>query len=108
MLEATVRYNNYSDNEVLDTSAESFDSLLVSGKMVAHATKAVPARLQNLKDEYGVEYYIEPTLPDFRVGNDFRDNDRIKQWHFDYIDELHPAVERHLAKNGNFSRSHRV
>ncbi|WP_144049907.1 hypothetical protein [Halorubrum ezzemoulense] len=104
-MEATVRYNNFSDNEVLDTSAESFDSLLVSGKMAAYATKAVPARLQNLNDEYGIEYYIEPTLPDFRVGNDFRDNDRIKQWHFDYIDKLHPAVERILAEQGNLDAS---
>lgn len=105
MLEATVRYNNFGDNEVLDTTAESFDSLLVSGKMAAHATKAVPTRLQNLKDEYGTEYYIEPTLQDFRAGNDFRDEGRIKQWHLSYIDELHPVAEELLATHGNLDAS---
>lgn len=105
MFEATVRYNNFNDNEVLDTVPSYYDSLLVAGKMVAHSTKAVPARLQQLSDNYGIEYYVDPTLPDFRIGDDFQKNGRIKEWHWKYIDRLDPVLKELLSKRKNVDAS---
>ena len=105
MFEATIRYNNFNDSEILKTVPECYDSLLIPGKMVSHSTKSLPTRIRNLVDDYGTSYYIDPTLPDFRIGNNFREDGQIKNWHVKYIDEIGAGLGDLLEQNGNVDAS---
>jgi hypothetical protein len=102
MFEATLRYNSNSDKHPVATSGESLDSLLIPGKMLAANSKALPTNLRNWYDSYNLEYYIQPTLFDFRVGDNFRDSSgSVRTWHWDYATEVDRLLEELLAKQDN-------
>lgn len=102
MFEATLRYNSNSDKHPVATSGKSLDSLLIPGKMLAANSKALPTNLRNWCDSYSIEYYIQPTLFDFRVGDNFRDSSgSVRSWHWDYATEIDSLLEELLAKQDN-------
>ena len=106
MFEATLRYNSNSDKQPIETSLQYLDSLLVPGRMLAANAKALPSNLQNYIDEAGVGYYIDPSLTDFRVGNDFRDESGgVRQWHWEYVDQIGRLLQELLAKQDNVDAS---
>lgn len=99
MFEATLRYNSNSDKQPVETSGEYLDSLLIPGRMLSANAKALPSDLKNYADEYGIEYYVEPSLPDFRVGNDFRDEtESLRKWHAKYADQIGTRLKSLLAE----------
>lgn len=106
MFEATLRYNSNSDKHPVATSGKSLDSLLIPGKMLAANSKALPTNLRNWYDDYNITYYIQPTLSDFRVGNNFRDSTGgVRTWHWDYAKEIDPLLEELLRKQNNVDAS---
>ncbi|WP_458190342.1 hypothetical protein [Haladaptatus sp. NG-WS-4] len=104
MFEATLRYNSNSDKHPVATAGEYLDSLLIPGKMLAANNKALPNDLRKWSDQSNLDYYIQPTLADFRVGSNFRDeNGRVRRWHLKYAQEIGPSLEELLATQDNVS-----
>lgn len=106
MFEATLRYNSNSDKQPVETSLEYLDSLLVPARMLAANAKALPSDLRNYADDAGVSYYIDPSLTDFRVGDDFRDDSGgVRSWHWKYVGHIGRLLEELLAKQDNVDAS---
>jgi hypothetical protein len=106
MFEATLRYNSNSDKHPVGTSLEYLDSVLVPARMLAANAKALPSNLQNYADDAGVNYYIDPSLTDFRVGDDFRDDSgSVRRWHWEYAEQVDPLLEELLTKQENLDAS---
>lgn len=105
MFEATLRYNSNRDKQTIEGTEECLDSLLVPGKMVAANEKAIPAGLKKYQEESGVKYYIEPTVIDFRVGSNFRDENGIRSWHWAYVEAVGPALEEPLTERTHVDAS---
>ena len=104
MFEATLRYNSNSDKHPIETSGEFLDSLITPGRMLAANAQALPSNLQNYADEYGIEYYIEPSLADFRVGTDFRDeSNNLREWHTKYATQINDRLTSLLAEHRTVS-----
>lgn len=107
MFEATLRYNTLADKDAIETSLEYLDSLIIPARMLAANRKALPANIQNYADEAGVSYYINPTLPDFRVGDNFRDDkDNVRPWHWRYVEALGEPLEMLLEQQPNLDAAH--
>lgn len=101
MFEATLRYSSNSEKQAVETSGDVLDSLIIPGKMLAANSKALPNNLRNYSDKYGLDYYIQPTLYDFRVGANFREDGSIRSWHQKYIDEIGETLETILKRERN-------
>ncbi|WP_424016228.1 hypothetical protein ACOZ4N_00225 (plasmid) [Halorientalis pallida] len=107
MFEATLRYNSPSDKDTIASSTEYLDSLVIPARMLTANRKALPSNLQNYADEAGVSYYLNPTLSDFRVGDNFRDEKgNIRSWHLKYIEAIGDPLEKLLQNNSNVSAAH--
>ncbi|MFC7070627.1 hypothetical protein ACFQL9_13315 [Halobaculum lipolyticum] len=105
MFEATFRYNSNKDKQTIEGSEEYVDSLIVPGRMVIANQKALPQRLRSFNETAGVEYYLQPSVTDFRVGTDFREDGEIRPWHWQYVDTIGPALEEPLAKHDHVDAS---
>jgi hypothetical protein len=102
MFETTLRYNGSSNKHAVEVENPLFDSVMISGKMLAYSKNALPESIRQLRTEQNVDYYIEPFLSDFRVGNDFRDQDgTLAGWHQRYVEEHGNPLEDHLDSNSN-------
>ncbi|SDJ52721.1 hypothetical protein SAMN05216226_104241 [Halovenus aranensis] len=102
MFEATLRYNSNSDKQSINTSLEYIDSLIIPGRMIAANSKAIPSNLKNYRDEADVGYYIEPSVADFRVGDDFTDDaGRVRTWHSKYIQQVDERLADLLEEREN-------
>ncbi len=106
MFETTLRYKNLNNKDSVETQTQHYDSLLIQAHMLAYGSKQIPLNISNLVEEHGVEYYIDPMISDFRVGNDFRSNGGLRGWHSKYVDVLGDPLQRILKENANVNARH--
>lgn len=88
MFEATVQYSSSSPQPTVETSTEYIDSLLLTGRHLAKNTGSLASLIKEHSDKSGLDYYVEPTLIEFRTGTNFLDDDGFADWHEAYIDAV--------------------
>lgn len=95
MLENTLRYSSFADKSQVQDRVDSYDTLMVPSNLLIGGEKAVPSLLDKLMDEHSLDYYIDPSLTDLRIGRNFRNgDDEIKNWHKKLIEHYGDPVER--------------
>lgn len=100
--ENTLWYVTFADRPQVEARIDNYDSLLIPSHLLAGGKKSVPALLKNLIEAENIEYYIDPSITEFRRGNSFRKaDDSIKQWHSKLIDELGDPISDVLDTEDN-------
>jgi hypothetical protein len=104
MFENTLRYNHRGEQKAVKEAAEHFDSLLIPAHFVAASPRKIAARVERLKTDHGTEFYIDPQLPEFRVGENFWEKpNKLGEWNQALIDYYGKPISDILRKSGNVS-----
>ncbi|WP_255170067.1 hypothetical protein [Natrononativus amylolyticus] len=100
--ETTLRYKNLNDRNLIESDPKYYDSVLIQAHLLAYSRKAVPQLLSEMANDQGFTYYIDPMISDFRIGNNFRDDEgNIRGWHRIYVDILGDPLETVLERRSN-------
>ncbi|WP_152422185.1 hypothetical protein [Natrialba asiatica] len=102
MIENSVHYLHEGERPAIDKSVAMYDSLIIPAHFVAARYENLSGFLNRLKNNHGTEYYINPQLPRYRKGDDFRkDTGDISEWNQSLLDYYDPLVKDILSEEGN-------
>jgi hypothetical protein len=102
MFETTLRYNSLNNKHAVEGESPHYDSLAIDGKMLAYSSKALPKFIEELIQERSLDYYIDPIISDFRVGDDFRYPDgTLRGWYDNYVEALGEPLSDVLMEADN-------
>ena len=102
MFETIVRYKSTNEKSIIVDHKDKWDSVLISAHLLAHATKRMPPRLRNIAQDRSHQYYIDPIVSEFRIGESFRyPHGGIRSWHRKYAVALGDPFETVLEREGN-------
>lgn len=104
MFENTLRYNSNGETTVIKETAEYVDSLLIPAHFVIDDPRKIAGLVDNLDRKYGLNFYVDPRLPTYRVGENFRDEvGDLREWDQLLVDYYGEPVSSILLRQGNLS-----
>lgn len=105
--ENTLQYVTFADRTQVENRIEDYDTLMVTSHLLAGGKKAVTSLLHNLIDSHDLEYYINPTVTEFQLGDNFRNPDgSLREWHSKLISELGEPFSQLASGRDNIRWEH--
>lgn len=106
MFENSIHYLSFADRNILEQAVDDYDSIIVNAQVVAGGQGQVPVFIQQLIEDNDIEYYINPQIPEFRVGDNFRKSSGNLRQYTQKLVEVHGnPIEHHLSNNSNLKYS---
>lgn len=100
--ENSLHYNHLGEGSAVDKAAEYVDSLIIPAHFAAFHADTIAGRVSNLDQEY----YIDPHLPEFRIGDNFlTDSGDLSPWSDALAESYGSVVTDPLQERGNLRYS---
>lgn len=102
--EHIVHYSHPGEKDAIQQAAADYDSLMIP----AHFASARPSKIATLvakvNRKESVGYYIDPALPQFRIGNNFRNEDaELNSWMQSLVKQYDQLLGDHLSEQSNLA-----
>ncbi|MBC9988404.1 hypothetical protein E4P24_18845 [Haloferax sp. AS1] len=106
MFENTLRYNSNGETTVIKETAEYVDSLLIPAHFVIDDPRKIAGLIDNLDRKYDLNFYVDPRLPTYRIGDNFRDEvGDLREWDQFLVNYYGKPVSSILLRKGNLTVS---
>jgi len=104
MIERTVRYNHNGETAAIRETADYYDSIILPSHFVADDPRKIAGLIERLGTEAGIEFYIDPRIPSYRVGDNFRsESGELRDWDQALVDYYGNPIEEILQIKPNLS-----
>lgn len=102
MFENSVHFNHFGETSAIEKSAAEIDTLIIPAHFIVAKRNQVAGLLHRLMKDHGIDYYINPQLPDYRIGDNFRDEKgELSTWNQSLVDYFGSPVQDVLGKQQN-------
>ncbi|SDM50568.1 hypothetical protein SAMN04487949_1890 [Halogranum gelatinilyticum] len=104
MFENSLHYYTFGEYKEIERAAPYYDSLIVSSHFVVTETDKIAGTLSNLQPEQQIDFYVQPYLPEFRKGDNFRkSNGELRSWASNLAEYYGPPISDVLENRSNLN-----
>ena len=102
MFENSIHFQHPGQKPAVSHSASEYDSLIIPAQYVITKSERLSGLLNRLMQEDGVEFYINPQLPRYRRGSDFRkDTGELSEWNQNIAEYYGEPISGLLSEQEN-------
>lgn len=102
MFENSVHFQHPGQKPAISSSASQYDSLIIPAQYEVTKSESLSGLLNRLMQEDGIDFYIDPQLPRYRRGSDFRkDTGDLTEWNQNISEYYGDPISRLLSEQKN-------
>jgi hypothetical protein len=106
MFENSIHFQHPGQKSAISHSTSHYDSLIIPAQYIITKPDNLSGLLNRLMQEDGIEFYINPQLPRYRRGDDFRkDTGELSEWNQNISEYYGKPISKLLSEQDNLEYS---